>query len=82
MVIYVLKITKNMGAVDYNDRLRVSRELETAILKYGKRHGSVRAAVQAAEEISRSPLVVDVRMTRVKEKVMGTWRGGSRDCLS
>lgn len=75
---YILTVTKAMAQVDYNERLKVSRELRDVITAYGLDHGDRKAAVVSAERISKSPLVVRVVMTRVVEVAEGVWRNGAK----
>lgn len=73
---YELNVTTQMRAVDYDDRLRVSRELSATIAKHKRTHTTARHAEAAAKEISKSPLVVHVTVRRVEETVVGVYRNG------
>lgn len=75
---WILSVTKQMSAVDYDDRLKVSRELTAAIGKHKLRHASYREAAAAAVAISRSPLVVRVTVTQIHEQTEGVWRNGKK----
>lgn len=78
MTYWILDITKQMKAVDYNDRLAVSRDLNTRIGTHGLRHQSLNEAKAAAEYISKNPLVVQITVTRHQEVAEGVWRNGKK----
>jgi hypothetical protein len=75
---WVLNLTTQRAAVDYNGDLAVSRDLEHRINKVGVNHGSYENAAAAAEYISANPLVVSIEVTKRVTKVEGVWRNGRK----
>lgn len=79
-MIYALAVTKNMGSIDYRYTRKTARELADIIRRCGLTHQSLRDATEAAQEISRHPLVLRVVMVRVQEAAEGVWRNGAKSC--